>query len=98
MTRKTGLIIVLVLVLVWAGVVVAKNKKTESKRPAVQQTQPTRRPSVRSGALRYVSEAYRKARQGDYDAAVAACDKAEQMAPNDPAAKTCKRRIERFKK
>ena len=88
-------VLVVALTVVGAGIVKkSKVAKSKAKSATVQRVQTKERIKARNEALRYISEAHRKATQGDYNGAISDCDKAVEIAPNEPITKSCKNRID----
>ena len=105
MNKKTGIVLGIVIIVALAGFAIGTGKKAAPQKPktATQKTQTVNKTQqtpenvkARAEAFRYMNEAHRKARQGDYEGAMAACDSAVQAEPNNPIAKSCKDRINRI--
>ena len=96
--KKTGIVIGIVVLIVITAIAIGVNKKTNSNKQSVQKEQISKKVNKRNEALRYVSHAHFKAKRGDLEAALAACDKALAYAPNEPAATSCRKRVEIMKK
>ena len=107
MNSKIKTIIGVVLLVAFVGLIMgvskkAPSKKSAAKRPAVHRTQQAKQTpeaiKKRNEALRYISEAHRLASKKDFNGAATACNKAMQIAPDEPIVKNCQKRIEMMSK
>ncbi len=95
MKKNIGIIIGVIILILVIGIASSKSKKSEPKKSKVQQTRKIdrKKQQARNEALRYISEAHRKAAQKDFKGAIQACEQAKRIAPDEPIVMNCKRRI-----
>ena len=91
----TGIVLVITIFAVGIGL---KNKSTQKNPQANRvQTMPKNKIQKRNEALRYISDARRKAEKGNLKEATELCDKALKLSPDEPIAKNCKAMITHIK-
>ena len=99
MEKRTKILIgILIAVIVVASVYAAISKTDLGKKQNNKQTQTADRIKARNEALTYFSEAHMKAEQKDMKGAMEACDKAIEIAPNEPVIMNCKNSINAMQK